>query len=463
MSILFLFFIEFFIVEEVASQSSSDLSSMKKKGVGGSSTSSGSINGTPYEITIVSNDVAFFTDVNITSHKRAVARLWDKLRPKFQSNYIRSVKIVIFETKVAALELPGNHSIMTNNHLGRNSSVSLNTCETSDNHSKEGNIENNDGGDSTIGFDQTPHRFKVAFCVREIQNYIVKLSEKEYNKLDGKNESRKGMPLNFQFELKDFHPILFSSILQQWSKHILHSAASDFGSICFELPETFDGTQSAVALDLSYSILPYRLDSPITNSLIDDLKLLSESCVEVMQLVPLDSIDLSLIYGTPLTAKAGMGSDLNQYKHMQVLVRALFNYLGSHDVALVLKSSNTESRLLSSSSRESETQLFLLMAHVCDKEKKEGGESSKDSPTCSQYKATGHGMLYRYIDRAEHIVEEPINTDFNGDESEEDELTLFSEEYIGMSLGMLDCFHLNPYTIQGSNTNQTTSCFNNET
>ena len=58
---------------------------------------------------------------------------------------------------------------------------------------------------------------------------------------------------------------------------------------------------------------------------------------------------------------------------------------------------------------------------------------------------------------------EPIDVEFNGDGAEEDELTLFSEEYIGISLGMLDRFHLNPYTIQASNTNQTTSCFNNET
>ena len=57
---------------------------------------------------------------------------------------------------------------------------------------------------------------------------------------------------------------------------------------------------------------------------------------------------------------------------------------------------------------------------------------------------------------------EPIDVEFNGDGAEEDELTLFSEEYIGISLGMLDRFHLNPYTIQASNTNQTASCFNNE-
>jgi hypothetical protein len=369
---------------------------------------------TPIEITIISNDVAIFTDLNIDSHKRALTRLWERLRPKFHSNLIRSVNIVIFESKVAALDLP-------------NSTFEVHASNQPD----DSNVKTSDDD-----VDNTPHRFKVAYCLREIQNHIVKLSEKEYNSYD-RTERRNGMPMNLKIELKDMHPILFSSILQQWSHDALHSSTSETGRICFELPETFDGTQSAVALDLSYSILPYRLDSTITRGLLDDLKCLSNSYMEVVQLVPLDSIDLSLIYGTPLSAKAGIEGDLDQYKHMQVLVRLLFKYLGSHDVALVLRSSTSNS-VCNYNEKNCNTCTFLLMAQVEEGKPKENDEKFR-------YNATGRGMLYRYVDKAEHIIEEINHCELNDCGDEEDEMVLFSSEYIENSLGLLQCLDLTPY------------------
>ena len=50
------------------------------------------------EVTIKSNYVDFFTDVNIDSHKRALERLWEKLRQKYQSNLVRTVHVMIIMT-----------------------------------------------------------------------------------------------------------------------------------------------------------------------------------------------------------------------------------------------------------------------------------------------------------------------------------------------------------------------------
>ncbi len=366
----------------------------------------------PMDITIISNDVAFFTDTNIETHRRAVTRLWERMRIKFQSNAVRSVKVVAFETKVAALHGPNGP-----NGNASNDSDSPQCMKT----------ENND--------DSTPHRFKVAFCVREIQNHIHKLLEKEFQQppsIDGKA----GMQMNIRFEFKDLNSISFLSIMQEWACDMLMSGTSDMGRICFELPETFDGTQSAISLDLSYSICPYRLDSLMTKVLLDELKELSTSSIEVVQLVPLDSIDLSLIYGMPISAKAGMEGDLHQFKHMQILVSALLDYLGSNDVALVLKSWHSERRSMNDS------KLFLLMAQV------EGRRADDDDfeaeSESSKFHAIGRGMLYHYVDKLEFILEDDVSKGGNRDNSKEDEMSKFSSEYVENSLGLLSCSELAP-------------------
>jgi len=367
-----------------------------------SAKSSSDKNKPPVEVSIISNDVAFFTDVNIDAHKRAVARLWERLRSKFQSNQIRSINIIIFESKVSILSDP---------------------CGSGDNDENE-----------NCSIDATPHRFKVAYCVQEIKNHIVKLAQKDFANC---SEGRMGMPVNFHFDLKEFHPIMFSSILQEWSRDVINSATSDCGQICFDLPETFDGTQCTVTLNLSYSIMPYRLGSMLAKNLVDDLRLLSESHVEVLQLVQLDSIDLSLIYGTPMTVKPGFGGDVDQFRHMQVLSRSLFNYLASNDVAMVLRSSLTETVRDNDSSN-----IYLLMGQVqlSNDESKEG--------TSNKAAESDHGVLCRYVARAEHIIEEQNECEYLGRNAEDEELVSFSNQYISESLGLLECFQFTPYQNQ---------------
>ncbi len=464
-------------VEAITSAMSSTTSSSGSSKTASNSTNAATTN--PIDITIVSNDVAFFTDTNIDSHKRALTRVWERLRSKFQSNLIRCVSVLIFESKIAALDQPNANATVdtcsSNNTLSTTPNDSKTSSCSTVNVSSSG-ASSNDGVDSTGSSGSsnpkttsyssnhqidpaTPHPFKVAYCVREIQKHIVKLSEKEYKHKERRDveNTRDRMPMNIQLELHDFHPILFTSILQKWSRDVLYLAPSRNCRVCFELPETFDGTQSAVTLDLSYSILPYRLDSPLTISLLEDLKSLNESFVEVVQLVPLDSVDLSLIHGTPLCARAGMEDNLDQYKDMQVLVRALLNYLGSNDVALVLRSSNYDSKhgddLIQNVTN---TRLFLLMAqvdHEEDRMDQEGEERPRTSPSIknkskSQYKANGHGMLYHYVDKAEHImIEERNQNDVGNCADQDDEMFSFSSEYIENSLGMLDCAELNPYIV----------------
>ena len=172
-------------------------------------------------------------------------------------------------------------------------------------------------------------------------------------------------PMDVSFEVKDFHPVHFQSIVSDWVRGTV-STASQTGRITFDLPETL-GTQCSVTLDLAYSILPYPVNCSATKGLVEDLKFLRKSYFEVMQLTPLDSLDLSLMYGVSIAAKAGLEGDIEQYREMQKLVGALWEFLRSEDVALVLqciKDPTVKQRSTEQFYGDSRDELFILMAKI---------------------------------------------------------------------------------------------------
>ena len=86
-------------------------------------------------------------------------------------------------------------------------------------------------------------------------------------------------------------------------------------------------------------------------------------------------------------------------------------------------------------------------------ESEEGSRGPPNKKSNSQYKANGHGMLYHYVDKAEHIMKEETNQNDAGNcVDQHDEMVSFSSEYIENSLGLLDCTELNPYNITTTKT-----------
>lgn len=378
---------------------------------------------TPLELTIISNDVSLFTDTDSDSHQRAISRFWARVRVAFNNNIIRSVNIVVFETGVSGLELTNKNA--------------RNTAEV------------------------PTHQFKVAQCVRTIQKHVSMLSDKEYAN-NGGHLSRQGMPMNVEIEFLGFHPIMFQSLIRKWTTSIM-SPVSGGGRIHFDLPETMDGTQCSVTLDLSYIILPHRVDSELTLGLVNDIKHLGTSFVEVVQLVPLCSVDLSFIYGVPMRAKAGLEGDLLQYKEMQILVQQLWKYLGSNDLALVLRSTNdvgTEFDRPKSFGYHNNHQLFLLIAEKVAEdtshtnEETTGMTSSSSHPDASTAaQSSENGVLYRYVSQADCILQQsPQNSIALGAAKDDgsncddfNEQTQVYSDYLRRSLEFLDTAELNPF------------------
>jgi hypothetical protein len=61
--------------------------------------------------------------------------------------------------------------------------------------------------------------------------------------------------------------------------------------ISLDLPETLDGSQCTISFDIMYQVCPVSLTSPRMDDLVADLEALASSGLEVVQRIPLSSLD----------------------------------------------------------------------------------------------------------------------------------------------------------------------------
>jgi hypothetical protein len=178
-----------------------------------------------------------------------------------------------------------------------------------------------------------------------------------------------------------------------------------------------------------YKTIPFRLDSALVQGLCRDLELIAESKLEAVQLVPIASIDASLLYGVVIGVRAGLEIDLDQHNEMGLLVRTLFKQLSSKDCALLLRSTN-KGPPRSDHTRcglfHDYDQTFLLMAEEIPARFKHQTSSTS-------------GVLYR-LASADHFIQEMSSEDVNS--SENDENNPFTE-YMEVSLDCLACSPIN--------------------
>jgi hypothetical protein len=223
--------------------------------------------------------------------------------------------------------------------------------------------------------------------------------------------------------------ISFQSLLQTWVKdgfdHIYSSTSTDGcsddgssggggvqGRLTFDLPETLDGIMCSISLDLQYTILPSSITSLATQRLVDEMRLLSSlssSSVEVVQTVALSSVDSSLIYGVPMSARSSLDNDIHRCSEMKMLTRQLWTYLSKNDVAQVLRVRVRPSGLTNVYHHAADEQLFLLVCEemvqmqpqVLDHESNnidpDAFEIVPNNNNCRQGKKSPcNGVLYRY-------------------------------------------------------------------
>ena len=389
----------------------------------------------PRTLTIFTNDVALFSDTAVDSHKRALGRFWDTIRCSFQNGSVGSVQVAIYETGAAALV------------EGRRLKVSKQATD-SEVSSLEGDIFDVDGGRGEDAIEEDieeevaatdealAHRMRVKQCIVSLQREIQSLQEKD--------RRRSAIPISMELLVIE-SPIKFQTLLKDWTSAIISPASgTDGGKISFNLPETLDGSQCAISLDLVPSLLPYRVDSPEAAKLMMAIKALSLAELEVVQVVPISSVDGSLLYGVPMSATAAMDSDLFRYKDMKVFTRQLFRFMAMKDVAIALRCvgirglESTAAKNVAADTVE-EGQIFLLMAE----HPAESTDQTLSSSSLSTSAAPSRGILYRYA-TLDNIIHDHEPVDALDNDSEDEEMSEQYFEYVEQSLEMVDSKILNP-------------------
>ena len=412
-------------------------------------------------MTIVSNDVSLFCDIKDASHKRAFSRFWDLIKPYFQFEDLLSIHIVILKTGTIAMAKPMNENDSDNTTTATdtpesNKENNTEAMDASMEHSDDFLLERMEQENQANAEDEARslHEMGIAKCVRSLQAQLRDAAEKDYKlSLNAKNHTPQvdisismiDATANVRLAFKDLLRRSLRDIVTNTSA-VVNSAAimqnnsaasSTANRIYLQLPETIDGTQCSVTLDISYKLLPFALDRPvISTGFFCDLAELCASTLKVVQLVPFSSVDATFLFGVPMRVRAGVEGDYEQYQEAQVLTRSLFKTMQTKQVAMLIqiandsqnekrKQSDNTNSMLGVFHNPKRGQTFLLMA-----EEPVGGLSPPST-----------GVLFRYASADDLLLEtEPPATKVEIP----DEIVHQYESYVENALDILDCNAVNP-------------------
>ncbi|KAL3799976.1 hypothetical protein HJC23_007449 [Cyclotella cryptica] len=388
----------------------------------------------PYALSIFTTDATLFADTDPESHVVAFDLFWKCVSTSIRTDAVSSINIIVVNA-TSAVQL-------------------MKAAQDYDSLALHDAFSN----------DALPSRLHIFQCINKIHQRIQDLSD---GALKVKLEFINGA-------------VDFQTLLQMWVRESFNQTyqsetdtSSVDGKIRFELPETIDGTMCSISLDLSYTILPSRIDSPSTMELVKDMKMvssLSPASVEVLQAIPLQSVDSSLIYGVSMHARAGFENDLSQYNQMKMLVRQLWKYLSRNNVALILRvrgiageeeHDGYEITSKSGGCNQSRDQLFLLTSQVAVQKQsiylntEAKIASSKALEVIPDHQRKGeapcNGILYRYATKNQilHFGNEDSGPKLEEEEEEEEGSAEANEymDYIERSIDMLDSAGLNPFLV----------------
>lgn len=437
-------------------------------------------------MTLFTTDANLFADVRSSAHVSGLERFWRRIQrlssaaSETSTTSVAAVTIMIVETTSVMEMMKTIKSSYSDDLVAGN---------------RQHYAVNGDSSslDSSPWF--LPNRLHVMQCANDIRQRIRELNQA--NESDSASSLARTTP-NVNLQFMEGNAASFQTLLQTWVKEsfaqtyapsplcssISGSGVGNIGGggvqgrLSFDLPETLDGIMCSISLDLQYATLPHRIDSPATLGLVEDMRrlsTLSPSSVEVLQTIPLSSVDSSLIYGVPMSARAGFVNDVSRYDEMKILARQLWKYLSRNDVGLVLRvrgdelpgedlekgggpASNSPLGYYSPSGE----QLFLLVyEEAVEKPQPQAfvdHDSELDPPEALNVvpdrrpsrcgAAPCHGTLYRYATKSQNLL---FGNEEKGHEEDENakEMSDHYLDYIERSLDALVKTGLNPLLMDG--------------
>jgi hypothetical protein len=233
--------------------------------------------------------------------------------------------------------------------------------------------------------------------------------------------------------------IEYGSILRRWIQQDLMLKVQR-NTIEIELPEdALDGSSCSIRLDLSFKVLPFPL--PFMLQLLP-----SDKKMQVIQVVPNDAVDASLIYGVAMVAEAAIDSDYHTFKEMRSIVKQIVKWLIINDVSLVVRSTSDNGAGLAHFNN-----YFLFTAEMPQQSASLMNTTAKiGDDGCSK------ACLFRYA-ASEQILDvgdKDTNntcghTSINYDDKHQQEIDQQYYDYVDKSLQLLEKRALNPLLLPG--------------
>jgi hypothetical protein len=429
----------------------------------------------PLDVTIVTNDLSLFCDINEASHKRAISRFWDLVKPFFQDKTLGTIHIAVAKTGILALAREASPS--TEEHPSNDQSSPLSDASKKENCCAM--VEDDTEEKDTTAADEeararSMHEVSIANCIRALQAQIATRVEADFKAISCIGNAEPIPLVDISLSIIDalHHPRLgFQSLLRRCFRDTVESAMALYSSsiattsnitststsqkqnVQLNLPDTMDGTQCSVFLDVTYKILPFALDRPVaTKGFFLDLIFLSGSQLDIVQLVPLACIDAALLFGVPMSVRAALQEDIQQYQEMLVLVRSLFKYLQEKQVAMLLCIKEEPPYLTSSddsdgnhkNDKHAEKQVGGIF-HNAEKRGQTFLLMAEEVPLNGNNVSPLTGVLFRYASADELLLEaeKPFCSKMDASSVPEDVAKQY-EAYVENALDVLDCDTINP-------------------
>lgn len=283
----------------------------------------------------------------------------------------------------------------------------------------------------------------VAKCIEVIEATLDELEYTAFSQHGVTTGIEGSNPINVSFSVIDSSPIGYKYLSRQWIRDSL-SMNQLSCRLNFDLPSAIDGTHCSVAFEAAYQIYPFAINSLQAKMLSSDLYYLSHLDFQVTQLVPLSSIDTSLLFGIPMKVRAGLENDYAHFQEMSVIVRTLFRLLQERELAILLRGTakRTDESAYNSASRyglfqshsSSMEQMFVLMA--------------QEVPSLAGHSPPS-GLLCR-IAHADQLLVEATKPTALGEAkymASDQELEAQYTEYIEEALSRVDLGPFNPFDV----------------
>ena len=301
---------------------------------------------------VFTSAASFLLDDNVPNHATSIDAFWDKTVHFFREFKIRSIEIVVVmgETIIDRTEdhpktTPENDCLADGSESDKSDSKNMRESDTVRDQElmiyKRADIEKalTDSMAKQVGVLKSMKQHIES----KVEVDLINSRSRLYldSNIDGKQ-----LPVNISISAIDV-AMDFSSFCQKWSRESLREATtSKLGQtlpvISFQLPETVDFDACDISFTAYYKNMPFRVDSAQALRLYEDLMLLSKSRLQIVQLVPVSSIDASLIYGVTIGLRCAHENDEKSHHEKNYLVQSLFQRLATRDCALLLQSNNDQ-------------------------------------------------------------------------------------------------------------------------